>query len=106
MGKINCSVDNCSHNCSGNCNANRVDIGGALANESTATCCGAFLDRKNYGDLTSCTNSYSNEPALVCAAETCSHNKNKICSLDSISVEATTTPKVYNETFCSDFDCN
>lgn len=103
MGKINCTVDNCSHNNNNLCNANRIDIGGSLANEACATCCGSFLDKKNYSDLTNCTNSYTGEPALVCSAEACTHNKNKICSLDNITIESTSQVKVYTETFCSDF---
>ncbi|MGV3025594.1 DUF1540 domain-containing protein [Clostridium thermobutyricum] len=101
---INCTVLNCSHNANGNCKANRVDIGGALANEASATCCGSFLDNKHYGDLTNSTNRFTGEPALVCSAETCEHNKNKLCSLSSITVKTNTDTKIYTETFCSNFD--
>ncbi|MGL5414105.1 MAG: DUF1540 domain-containing protein [Clostridium sp.] len=103
MKKISCTVDNCSHNKNNNCHANRVDIGGALSNETCTTCCGSFLDRKNYSDLTNCTNEYTGETALVCSAEACAHNKNKLCSLDSITIESKSEVNVYTETFCSDF---
>ena len=52
MTKINCDVTNCSYNCSGNCFSNRVDIGGMASCSENDTCCGSFLDKKHYSDLT------------------------------------------------------
>ena len=54
MTKINCDVTNCSYNCSGNCFSNRVDIGGMASCSENDTCCGSFLDKKHYSDLTNC----------------------------------------------------
>ena len=54
MTKINCDVTNCSYNCSGNCFSNRIDIGGMASCSENDTCCGSFLDKKHYSDLTNC----------------------------------------------------
>ncbi|GAA0078577.1 DUF1540 domain-containing protein [Clostridium sp. CTA-5] len=102
MQKINCGVTNCSHNCSGTCYANRVDIGGQSAQKDCDTCCGSFLDKKHYSDLTNNTNSSSECDCLVCSVETCKHNYNKLCDLSSITVDGS-NPNMYTETQCESF---
>ncbi|SFD13654.1 DUF1540 domain-containing protein [Clostridium uliginosum] len=104
MQKINCNVNNCSHNNSGTCYANRVDIGGKSAQKDCDTCCGSFLDEKNYGDLTNNTNNPGECDCLVCNVETCTHNCNKLCNLSSINVNGA-NPNMYTETNCKSFSC-
>lgn len=103
MQKINCEVDNCSHNCSGTCYANRVDIGGDSAQKDCDTCCGSFLDKKNYSDLTNSSNSSSQCDCLVCTVKTCTHNCNNLCNLSSINVNGS-NPNMYVETNCASFE--
>ncbi len=56
MNKINCNVDNCSHNSTGICYANRIDVGGKGVTDACETCCGSFLDKRQYSTLTNNTN--------------------------------------------------
>ena len=80
MTKINCDVTNCSYNCSGNCFSNRIDIGGMASCSENDTCCGSFLDKKHYSDLTNC-----------------------LCNLSSIQVHGGNA-NLYTETNCASFD--
>ena len=66
MTKINCSVTNCSHNKSSVCYSNIVNIKGGQAKEACNTCCGNFLDMRDYSDLTNNTNSSGSCDCLVC----------------------------------------
>lgn len=102
MNKINCSVNNCSHNASGVCHSNRVNIVGFGAVESKDTCCGSFLDERNYSTLTNNTNSTGPCDCLVCKAEDCLYNKNKECTLDAINVGSGES-NIYTETCCESF---
>lgn len=103
MNKINCVVNNCSHNKSGTCYSNRVNIGGKTANEECNTCCGSFLDEKLYSDLTNNTNSEGSCDCLVCKVESCIHNCNNLCDLNSINVSGQNI-KIYSETNCASFN--
>jgi hypothetical protein len=103
MQRINCDVTNCSHNKSGICFSNRVDIGGVSASSERGTCCGSFLNEFLYSTLTSNTNSKGQCDALSCNVETCAHNNNKLCDLNSISVSGEGV-QVYSQTRCSSFD--
>lgn len=103
MNKINCSIDNCSHNKANICYAARVDISGRNATTTEDTCCGSFLDKRNYSDLTSSTNNGKECDCLICKVNSCSHNQNNLCSLDSIQVNAMNNVQLYTETNCSSF---
>lgn len=103
MQKINCDVNNCSHNSSGVCFSNRVDIAGMGSSTENNTCCGAFLNKLTYGDLSSSCSSSSACDCLVCKVTSCSHNDNCLCSLDSINVSGNDT-NLYSETTCQNFD--
>lgn len=103
MSKINCDVNNCSHNKSGVCFSNRVDIGGMTSNSSCNTCCGSFLDKKLYSDLTNNTNCSGSCDCLVCKVTNCSHNENSLCNLSSINVSGSNV-NIYTETNCESFE--
>ncbi|NME81808.1 DUF1540 domain-containing protein [Clostridium sp. SM-530-WT-3G] len=103
MQKINCDVCNCSHNKNNVCYSNTVDIGGMSASSDSGTCCGSFLIRSLYGDLTSNTNSSGPCDALICSVETCTHNCNKLCDLQSINVSGSNS-QIYSETKCASFE--
>lgn len=103
MNKINCDVNNCSHNNSGTCYSNRVNIGGKSAHKDCDTCCGSFLDQLLYSDLTNNTNSEGQCDCLVCKVESCTHNYNSLCNLDSINVSGQNV-KLYSETNCASFE--
>lgn len=100
MNKINCNVNNCSHNKGGECYSSRVDIGGKSAHSDGNTCCGSFLDILNYSDLTNNVDTKCN--CLICKVDTCSHNCNNLCELNSINVSGENV-KIYSETCCSSF---
>ena len=102
MNKINCTIENCSHNQTGVCFSNRVNIGGLGASKSDNTCCGSFLDERNYGNLTNNTNSAGNCDIVVCSVENCKHNHNTICNLNEITVDGINV-KIYSETSCESF---
>lgn len=103
MPKINCDVCNCSHNKDGVCFSNRIDIGGMNSSTSNDTCCGAFLDRLNYSDLTNNTNSEGPCDCLVCKVNNCAYNENTLCTLSSINVSGSDV-KIYSETNCASFE--
>lgn len=103
MNKINCEVTNCSHNNSGVCFSNRVDIGGLNASSESGTCCGSFLNKSLYSDLTSNTNSQGKCDCLICKVDTCTHNCNNLCNLDSINVCGFNS-QIYTETLCGSFE--
>ena len=103
MQKINCDVNNCSHNKSGVCFSNRVDIGGMSSSCSNDTCCGSFLDKRLYSDLTNNTNNSGACDCLVCKVSSCTHNENTMCTLTSINVSGSRA-KIYSETNCESFD--
>lgn len=102
MQKINCDVNNCSHNNSGVCYSNRVDISSSSATDND-TCCGSFLDKKHYSDLTNNTNSTGCCDCLICKATECIHNENCNCSLSSINVSGSRA-NIYTETCCESFE--
>ena len=102
MTKINCSVTNCSHNKSSVCYSNIVNIKGGQAKEAYNTCCGNFLDMRDYSDLTNNTNACGPCDALVCTVQTCVYNKNQACTADVIDVRGNDVA-VYTEANCSTF---
>ncbi|WP_296647368.1 DUF1540 domain-containing protein [Romboutsia sp. 13368] len=102
MNKINCSVENCSHNSSGVCYANRIDVGSKGATDEDQTCCGSFLDRKHYSTLTNNTNDDGPCDCIVCTAENCTYNNNKLCTADVIQVTGDNV-RIYTEAICSTF---
>ncbi|WP_294351221.1 DUF1540 domain-containing protein [uncultured Clostridium sp.] len=103
MSKIVCSVNSCSHNKENICYANRVNIGGKSAEKDEQTCCGSFLNKLLYSDLTNNTNSNGECDALVCFATSCKHNCESLCNLDRILVDGSQA-EIYTETMCSSFD--
>ena len=103
MQRINCDVTNCSHNKTGICYSNRVDIGGISASSEGGTCCGSFLNKALYSALTNNTNSSTHCDSLICSAENCAHNDNKLCDLQSINVSGSKA-QIYAETKCASFD--
>lgn len=102
MQKINCDVNNCSYNKSGICFSDRVDIGGKTACHKHDTCCGSFLDEKHYSNLTNVTKEEGPCNCIVCQVESCIHNNNKLCNLNSIDVSGNEA-KIYTETNCESF---
>lgn len=104
MKQIKCDVKNCSHNSNCICYADRIDIGGHCASDSCGTCCGSFLDETVYSSLTDSTES-SNDgcDSIICTANTCIHNCNNECKLDSIKVSSDSSD-TYVGTKCTNFE--
>jgi len=102
MIKINCAVENCSHNNCGTCYANRINVEGNGAKNAETTCCASFLDKRHYSTLTN--NTYAEGPCdcIVCSAENCTYNNNKLCTADTIQVKGHDA-QIYTETICSTF---
>jgi hypothetical protein len=103
INRINCDVTNCSHNNSGVCYSNRVDIGGISACSEGGTCCGSFLNKALYSALTNNANSSMQCDSLICTADNCEHNYNKLCDLQSINVSGSKV-QIYSETECASFN--
>lgn len=103
MQKIACDVNNCSYYNSGSCYAERVNIGGNGATVEEETCCGSFLDAREYSDLTNCAACDGKGSALVCKAEECKHNENQLCNLSNIQVSGGSA-NIYTETYCASFE--
>jgi len=102
MGKINCQVNECSHNKSGECYANCVDIVGSSAQKNTDTCCGSFLNKLHYSELTNNTLSSGACDCLKCTVETCTFNSNHLCTLDNIQVNGENV-EYHTQTACESF---
>ncbi|MCR1949463.1 MULTISPECIES: DUF1540 domain-containing protein [unclassified Clostridium] len=103
MQKIYCSANNCSHNKENICFANRINVVGKNSDVESDTCCGSFLDRYTYGNLTN--NVYDEgDPCscLVCKVNSCKYNENQLCSLNSINVSGNDA-KLYSQTNCESF---
>lgn len=103
MQKINCNATTCSHNNSNVCFANRINIVGKNSNNDSGTSCSSFLDKDVYSRLTN--NTYdAGEPCscLVCQVNTCKHNENQLCSLNSINVSGNGS-NFYSDTNCESF---
>lgn len=106
MQKVNCSVDNCSYNDNNLCYSSRINIGGLGAQKLEDTCCGTFLDKFSYSDLTQEIQNLSIEKKLFCKVDTCEHNSHHCCTLDNINISGTTDTKIYTETNCLSFQNN
>jgi hypothetical protein len=102
MAKINCEVSNCSHNNSGMCYANIVSIVGSSAQKENDTCCSSFLNDLTYAELTNDIFESDACDSLKCSAETCAHNKNKLCTLENIQVSGSNA-EYYTQTDCASF---
>ena len=102
MNKINCNVENCSHNSTGICYANRINVGGKGATDAYETCCGSFLDKRHYSTLTNNTNADGPCDCIVCSAENCTYNNNKLCYAETIQVSGDNV-NMYTEAMCSTF---
>ena len=102
MARINCSVANCSHNSTGLCYANSIDIVGSSARKDYDTCCGSFLNKLHYSELTNNTLSSGPCDYLKCTVETCSFNSNKLCTLDNIQVSGQKV-EYHTQTECDSF---
>ena len=103
MERISCNVESCSHNKDNVCYANRVNIGGKAADIDKETCCGSFLNKLLYSDLTNNVNSKGSCDTLVCFVNTCRYNCNTLCELQNIEV-AGPSAQVYQETKCKSFE--
>ncbi|MBD7910481.1 MULTISPECIES: DUF1540 domain-containing protein [Clostridium] len=103
MDRIECSVTSCSHNKGHVCYSNRVNIGGKSAEKEGQTCCGSFLNRVLYSDLTNNTNSQGSCDTLVCFVKSCRYNENTLCDLKQIHVGGNSA-EIYDETLCESFD--
>lgn len=102
MSRIHCQVTNCSHNKDYVCFANCVDIVGSSARKEYDTSCGSFLNRLHYSELTNNTLSSGSCDCLKCTVETCTYNKNNLCSLGDIEVSGENA-EYHNQTECSSF---
>ena len=102
MAKINCQVTECSHNKSSVCYANCVDIVGSSAKKEYDTSCGSFLNKLHYSELTNNTVSEGASDCLTCTVETCTFNRNNLCTLDSIMVNGASV-EFYTQTECDSF---
>jgi len=104
MARIMCGVDQCSHNKTGVCYSNFVSIEGSSAKEDCDTSCSSFLDKASYSELTSNVMSGGSAcECLGCKVETCKHNNDCKCNLDSIKVDGANA-NYYSETSCYSFD--
>lgn len=102
MDKISCEVTNCSHNKTGVCYANCVDIVGSSALKDYDTCCGSFLNKLHYAELTNNTLSSGSCDCLKCTVETCSFNSNHSCTLGNIKVKGDHA-EYHTQTECDSF---
>lgn len=104
MGRINCSVEECSHCNSGSCCANFVEVKGSSAREDDDTFCSSFLAKSVYGDMIN--SSVSGESvecdSLACDVESCQHHAEGLCELSEISVGGVNA-STYDATKCNSF---
>lgn len=105
MNRVECGVINCSHNKGGDCYANRVNIGGKSASKDAETCCGSFLNKLLYSDLTNNIYGGGSCDCLVCYVKSCKFNSDSLCSLDSIEVGGNDV-EIYTETRCESFQAD
>ena len=102
MARINCYVSECSHNKVGECYANCVDIVGSSASKDVDTCCGSFLNKLHYAELTNNTLSSGSCDCLKCTVDNCALNNNHLCTLDNIQVSGEKA-EYHTQTKCDSF---
>lgn len=102
MAKIDCDVNKCSHNKAGVCFANCVDIVGSSAKKDCDTCCGTFLNKFTYGNLTNNVLSEGSCDCLKCTVNTCTYHSNNLCTLGSIHVSGNNV-EYYTQTDCRSY---
>ena len=100
---ISCNVNNCSHNSSGTCCANSINVGGAGVSQAENTCCGSFLDKSHYSDLTNSYNSSGVCETITCNARNCKYNSNDVCTAKNVEINGNQA-NVYSETNCKTFE--
>lgn len=103
MSRIECTVSNCSHNKKNICYANRVNVGGKSAENNEQTCCGSFLNRLLYSDLTNNVFSGGSCDSLICYVKSCKHNSNSLCEMEQIQI-AGVEANMYDKTTCESFE--
>ncbi|MCY6483282.1 DUF1540 domain-containing protein [Clostridium aestuarii] len=98
---LSCSVGKCVHNINGLCSAREINVGGLKANTSSDTQCGTFAEKglKNAftnlanmnisGELKQvfAKNSIEMSPKIICNAENCSYNNNRICNAPNVQIK-------------------
>lgn len=99
---ISCNVNNCSHNSTGTCYANSINISGNNVSKCENTCCGSFLDKSSYSNLTNSCSDNSACKTIICNVGTCRYNSGKACKANGIQVNGQNV-NLYNETNCSTF---
>ncbi|MCT8976406.1 DUF1540 domain-containing protein [Clostridium sp. CX1] len=115
-GKLRCSAKNCYNNVNEFCIASSIHVMGEEANTSPDTMCDTFLEKTDADAMSHFTNrnlagefrqlfsadTVELSPDIVCEAQNCVYNVNRICSADFVQVHgpnARTSESTECETF-------
>jgi len=99
-GSLTCSAVNCVHNVNGLCSANKIQVTGINASNSSGTQCGTFVEKSILNAITNMANmnvpgeirqllnnsTISMSPKIGCEASNCRFNKDRICVANRIQV--------------------
>lgn len=103
MTNIMCNVCSCSNNKDGNCYASCVNIGGKGVTNEGGTCCGSYLNKAAYSNLSQYTCQRGENETVSCMSNSCKYNSSGMCSLEKIDVGGNAEAKIYTETQCLSF---
>ena len=86
---LGCAAHTCIHNTQGICYAGGINVDGKQARTTSATYCASYED-KNASGFTSSTNPSNTVGTdnIICQAEKCKYNENKLCKADSVKINA------------------
>lgn len=104
MTLVNCKVPTCSYFKNNKCYAGIINISGKTAKNEAATCCGSFLNKSVYSNLSEFTSKRGETDEILCNVDTCKHHHRKSCTLNQVEVGGVGNTLIYTETDCTNFE--
>ncbi|MGL4773521.1 MAG: DUF1540 domain-containing protein [Clostridium sp.] len=102
MPSLSCTASSCMHNSSNCCCNSSIQVGGAQADKSKATCCESFAESD--GSFTNSAQTPNQSLQISCEAQNCIHNSSCQCAADSVDISGASAC-TSQETKCSSFSC-
>jgi len=101
MAELKCGVENCTYNKEHLCSKGDIMVGGKHADNSDATCCESFMERRD-GAMTSSLEHASKTISIDCEAVKCVYNSNYKCVADHVDITGCGADSC-RETSCATF---
>lgn len=102
MAELKCKADTCTYNKSECCCKGDIMVGGKHAENSDATCCESFAQRRGEGASSACHSHPSPTISIDCEATKCTYNANYKCTAPHVDISGSGADSS-RETTCSTF---